>query len=206
MAVRSDINRKHATGLVRPLSAVLIGLIFIILIISGFSGSTGAFNFQEIAAFTNALVGSTAPANPAGGLIQGTDGNFYGTSFAGGDFGLGTVFQMTSNGVVTVLASFNGTNGANPRGTMVTDNAGNFYGVTYGGGINTNEKRNRFSKFPYAEREPDGSCTTSTQDPALRGNPYAGLLRGMDGKFSMSARRRATAWFSKSLRLEFSPI
>ncbi|HXC99589.1 MAG TPA: choice-of-anchor tandem repeat GloVer-containing protein, partial [Verrucomicrobiae bacterium] len=155
----------------------LICRFFISLVISGFGGSTEAFTFQEVAAFTNAPVGPAAPANPAGGLIQGTDGNFYGTSFAGGNFGLGTVFQMTSNGVVTVLASFNGTNGANPRGTMVTDNAGNFYGVTYGGGIQTNEG----TVFKISMT---GNLTVLHDFYADPGkNPYAGLLQGMDGNF-----------------------
>jgi uncharacterized repeat protein (TIGR03803 family) len=176
MAVGSDIYRKHASGPRSPVSSSLICLIFILLVISGFGGSAEAFTFQEIASFTNAPVGPAPPANPAGGLIQGTDGNFYGTSFAGGNFGLGTIFQMTPAGVVTVLASFNGTNGANPRGTMVTDNAGNFYGVTYGGG-----QANAGTVFKITM---GGNLTVLHDFYADPGqNPYAGLFASADGNF-----------------------
>ncbi len=182
MAVRSDINRKHALKRVNPACTRLICLIFIILVISGFGGSVEAFTFQELAAFTNAPVGQACPANPAGGLIQGTDGNFYGTSFAGGDYGLGTVFQMTPTGNVTVLASFNGTNGANPRGTMVTDTNGNFYGVTYGGGV--------FNAGTIFEISPGGNLILLHDFYADPGqNPYAGLLRGADGNFYGTTER-----------------
>jgi uncharacterized repeat protein (TIGR03803 family) len=45
---------------------------------------------------------------PAAGLIQGTDGNFYGTTEYGGAGGFGTVFKMTPAGVLTTLVSFGG--------------------------------------------------------------------------------------------------
>ena len=45
------------------------------------------------------------------GLVQGTDGKFYGTTFEGGNntycvLGCGTVFKITSGGVLTTLYSF----------------------------------------------------------------------------------------------------
>jgi uncharacterized repeat protein (TIGR03803 family) len=65
--------------------------------------------------------------------VQGTDGNFYGTTFSGGASGAGTVFRMTPAGVLTTLATFNGTNGIAPSG-LVQGSDGNFYGTTtYGG-------------------------------------------------------------------------
>jgi uncharacterized repeat protein (TIGR03803 family) len=53
-------------------------------------------------AFTNGLDG----ASPMAGVVQGTDGNFYGTASAGGAYSNGTVFQITSNGAFTALHSF----------------------------------------------------------------------------------------------------
>jgi uncharacterized repeat protein (TIGR03803 family) len=47
--------------------------------------------------------------SPSGSLVQGSDGNFYGTTSSGGQFGGGTVFQITPTGVLTVLHSFGGT-------------------------------------------------------------------------------------------------
>jgi uncharacterized repeat protein (TIGR03803 family) len=67
-------------------------------------------------------------------LMRGADGVFYGTTALGGDAGLGTVFKMTTNGVLTTLASFNGTNGAHPLTTLVQASDGNFYGTTAEGG------------------------------------------------------------------------
>jgi len=42
---------------------------------------------------------------------MGLDGNFYGTTFAGASSGGGTVFKITSNGILSTLATFSGTNG-----------------------------------------------------------------------------------------------
>jgi uncharacterized repeat protein (TIGR03803 family) len=77
--------------------------------------------------------------HPEAGLIQGADGNFYGTTVNGGQHGSGTVFEITSAGVETVRGSFgNGTdgNGVSPRAGLIQGADGNFYGTTYAGGAN----------------------------------------------------------------------
>jgi uncharacterized repeat protein (TIGR03803 family) len=73
-------------------------------------------------------------------LVQGTDGNFYGTTLRGGAFigngcavGCGTVFQMTPSGTVTTLHSFDCFDGDLAYGLMQPTN-GTFYGTTQGGG------------------------------------------------------------------------
>jgi uncharacterized repeat protein (TIGR03803 family) len=77
-------------------------------------------------------------ANPYAGLIQGSDGNFYGTTYAGGA-GFGTVFQVTTNGALTTLYSFAGAgDGSNPLGSLVQGNDGNFYGTAANGGAYSN--------------------------------------------------------------------
>src|SRR5260370_4900662 len=48
-------------------------------------------------------------ATPYGALIQVADGTFYGTTGAGGAFGLGTIFRMTTDGTVAVVHAFSGT-------------------------------------------------------------------------------------------------
>jgi uncharacterized repeat protein (TIGR03803 family) len=80
-------------------------------------------------------------AEPLAGLVQGSDGNFYGTTSLGGSNGLGTAFKMTTNGVLTTLVSFDTNKGAYPCAGLIQANDGNFYGTTSGrspqfGGLN----------------------------------------------------------------------
>ena len=56
----------------------------------------------------HSFAGGSDGARPVTGLIQGRNGQLYGTSFAGGTAGLGTVFTMTLDGTLTVLHSFLG--------------------------------------------------------------------------------------------------
>jgi uncharacterized repeat protein (TIGR03803 family) len=73
---------------------------------------------------------------PSGQLIQDKSGNLYGTTYAGGAYNAGTVFELTTAGTEKVLYSFKGgpSDGASPAGPLVEDSNGNFYGVTSGGG------------------------------------------------------------------------
>jgi uncharacterized repeat protein (TIGR03803 family) len=77
-------------------------------------------------------------ASPQGVLVQGTDGNFYGTTYQGGANNYGTIFKITPAGVLTLLHSFapSSTNldGANPQTGLVLGSDGNFYGATVIGG------------------------------------------------------------------------
>jgi uncharacterized repeat protein (TIGR03803 family) len=76
---------------------------------------------------------------PVGGLIEGSDGNLYGTTNAGGNpacpgGGCGTIYRITPSGVLTVLHRFNNTDGAYPAPALVEVHKGLFYGSTAGGG------------------------------------------------------------------------
>ena len=78
---------------------------------------------------------------PESGLIFDRAGNLYGTTVAGGAFGLGAVFELspspTGNWTEKVIYSFRpfGTNdGTNPYGTLALDASGNLYGTTAFGG------------------------------------------------------------------------
>jgi uncharacterized repeat protein (TIGR03803 family) len=74
---------------------------------------------------------------PYGSLLQGSDGNFYGMSLAGGVNNQGTVFRVTPTGTETVLHSFgSGTDGSAPHGALIQGTDGNLYGVTSQGGEN----------------------------------------------------------------------
>jgi|HubBroStandDraft_6_1064221.scaffolds.fasta_scaffold00346_14 uncharacterized repeat protein (TIGR03803 family) len=74
---------------------------------------------------------------PYAPLVQGPDGNFYGTTLGGGNecgSGCGTVFRMTPSGAVTTLHSFAGHDGSSPVAALVFASDGSFYGTTSSGG------------------------------------------------------------------------
>jgi uncharacterized repeat protein (TIGR03803 family) len=84
-------------------------------------------------------------ANPYAGLIQASDGNFYGTTNTGGNdelcsfgssTGCGTLFEIEANGTLTTLHSFDNTDGANYESgsALVQATNGTFYGTAYAGG------------------------------------------------------------------------
>jgi uncharacterized repeat protein (TIGR03803 family) len=81
-----------------------------------------------------AFSGQGDGANPYGALVKGLDGNLYGTTFQGGTFDNGSIFQMTPNGVLSTLLAFNGTNGDFPMARLTLGSDSNFYGTSYQGG------------------------------------------------------------------------
>jgi uncharacterized repeat protein (TIGR03803 family) len=72
--------------------------------------------------------------NPVSGLMQGTDGNFYGTTQAGGENGNGVIFQVTPEGQYTVVHSFDYTDGNAPLAPLTQGTDGILYGQTWDGG------------------------------------------------------------------------
>ncbi|MDR3405984.1 MAG: VPAMP-CTERM sorting domain-containing protein [Chthoniobacter sp.] len=118
-------------------------------------------------------------------LVQGTDGNFYGTtSTSGFPNSSGTVFQMTPQGAITTLHSFPDASiphdAIAPAGPLVLGNDGNFYGTTSNGGAAG--YGNIFKITPQGvitilHQFKDGSVVNDG------GSPKAGLLPGADGNF-----------------------
>ena len=84
--------------------------------------------------------GGADGANPYGGLLRDSQGNFYGTTYYGGvcQFGpyIGTVYKLDSAGNKTTLWNFTGgTDGDEPEwGSLVMDQQGSLYGTTSFGG------------------------------------------------------------------------
>jgi uncharacterized repeat protein (TIGR03803 family) len=124
------------------------------------------------------FTGGNDGANPYAALVQGSDGNFYGTTYSGGTNGDGTVFQINPNGALTSIYSFTGGNdGANPYAALVQGSDGNFYGTTEFGGTN--------GYGTVFQISPKGSYHSlySFQGHAGGAYPYAGLVQGSDGSF-----------------------
>jgi uncharacterized repeat protein (TIGR03803 family) len=79
--------------------------------------------------------GSSDGANPIAGVILDAKGNLYGQTQGGGASGDGTVYELSTKGKITLLHSFDGSDGATPwGGLLLRDAKGNFYGTTMGGG------------------------------------------------------------------------
>jgi uncharacterized repeat protein (TIGR03803 family) len=112
---------------------------------------------------------------PSAGLAQNIGGNFYGTTFEGGAFGYGTVFEMSPAAVVTTLYSFTGGNdGAHPAADLVQAGDGNFYGTTADGGA--------YNDGTVFRWEPGGALVTLASFDGFNGaNPQAPLVQGADG-------------------------
>jgi len=138
--------------------------------------------------------GANFGANPISALIQGRDGNLYGTTVNGGTNGRGTIFKVTTNGVFTSLFSFNGTNGANPFGGLLQNSNGLLFGTTSYGGIGYNG----------AASSGNGTIFSITTNGALQTlyqfsggidgwNPsWAKLVQGADGNYYGTTFRGGT--------------
>jgi len=102
----------------------------------GAYGYGAVFQMSPAGAMTTvySFTGGGDGAHPAAGLIQGSDGNFYGTTAYGGTDNFGTVFRMAPNGTLVSLAQFDGYDGANPEAALVLGADGNLYGTTENGG------------------------------------------------------------------------
>ena len=81
------------------------------------------------------FIGAADGGVPTAGLIKDAAGTLYGTTWAGGAFGDGTLFELDRSDNQTVLYSFQGgVDGELPTAGLVRDEAGNLYGTTTIGG------------------------------------------------------------------------
>ena len=188
------ISFNHTNGYnpTAPLLQALDGNFYGTTAYGGADPSSGGTLFQLTpgGSFSNLLSFNVANgANPTAGLIQGSDGNFYGTTAHGGaftnadpyHFGYGTVFQFTTNYTLNVLASFNNTNGAIPTGLIQASN-GFFYGLSTFGGTNTDQYGNTSGAIFKADT--NGLLTSLFSFDHTNGASPAGTLTlGTDGNF-----------------------
>jgi uncharacterized repeat protein (TIGR03803 family) len=120
-------------------------------------------------------------------LVQGLDGNIYGTTSGGGAHSNGTIFKITPAGTLTTLYSFciqtNCPDGRSPYALVLATN-GNFYGTTtYGGGIDGCYTED-LSCGTVFKITPSGTLTTLHRfDGNDGGNPSGGLVQAANGTF-----------------------
>jgi uncharacterized repeat protein (TIGR03803 family) len=131
--------------------------------------------------------GGTCGYFPEAGLIEALDGDFYGTTYAGGTNDGGTVFRVTPTGTLTTLYSFcsqsNCTDGGQPWG-LVQATDGNLYGTTQIGGTYSLELGSSGTVY---EITPAGVLTTlhrfCPQSGCADGKyPEAGLIQATNGE------------------------
>jgi uncharacterized repeat protein (TIGR03803 family) len=129
----------------------------------------------------------TDGSRPYAGLVQGDDGNLYGTTSLGGDetcgvgLGCGTVFKITRSGTLAVLHRFEGSDGSEPTGVITLGNDGNFYGTTYlGGDLTCMQPIGCGTIFRIT---PAGTLITLDLLSTANGGPTAPLVLGNDGNF-----------------------
>jgi uncharacterized protein (TIGR03437 family) len=143
---------------------------------------TPSGNLTTLYSFSGTDVG----VSPTGGLIQASDGNFYGTTAGGTNVGgVGTIFKVTPAGTVTFLHRFNGNDGSAPEGGLVQGSDGSLYGTTSQGGAS--------SQGTIFKITPAGSLTTLHSFSGMDGaSPYAGLIQASDGNFYGTTGRGGT--------------
>ncbi|HTS70142.1 MAG TPA: choice-of-anchor tandem repeat GloVer-containing protein [Terriglobia bacterium] len=129
---------------------------------------------------------------PDAGLIQGTDGNLYGTTLFNGGHAGGTVFKITPNGTLTTLYSFCSQSscgdGGGPYSPLIQATNGNFYGTTALGGQNYNvtpcDQGGGGGYGTVFELTAGGVFTPLHAFNNTDGSvPDAGLVQGTDGNF-----------------------
>lgn len=120
----------------------------------GTAGQGGAFNYGTVYHLAHSSSGTWQAttlyeftgengdaASPAASMILDSAGNLYGTTWRGGAYGYGAVFELSPQAdgswKESVLHSFNANSGdgARPLASLVLDKAGNLYGTTDGGGL-----------------------------------------------------------------------
>ena len=173
VSIKPQIGKRSFKKSTGPVLALLMRLLWAAVLVLPALGVRAGVVFNSLYSFH----GFPNGANPTAGLVQGSDGGFYGTTSGGYPDGEGTVFKISTNGVLTTLHLFTGGNdGANPRAGVVQGRDGNFYGTTVNGGSNGYGTVFKIST--------SGTLTPLHSFAGTDGeNPVAGLVQGSDGYF-----------------------
>jgi uncharacterized repeat protein (TIGR03803 family) len=120
------------------------------------------FRLQPGGALTTLYAFSTSDGQgfrPLGGLLQGKDGNYYGSASAGGSGVNGSLFRITPAGVLSKLYDFSthgNADGTSPASGLILGPDGGYWGVTPAGGYVNGEG----APGTVYRLAPDGAYTT----------------------------------------------
>ena len=131
--------------------------------------ATFAQTFTTLASFNSTF------GNPAPGLVQGFDGNFYGTTTSNLITPPPVLFDITPAGTLTSRFTFPG--GEYGQSPLIQASNGNFYGITFAAN----------SPGSFFELTPSGTYTTlynfCAQTNCSDGSGPLGIVQGTDGNF-----------------------
>lgn len=127
---------------------------------------------------------SSTGVQPRDSLIVDVNGNLFGTTYAAGANGYGTVFEIakTANGYAsapTTLVNFNLANGSYPIGRLIADATGNLFGTTYSGGANNSGTVFEIAKTANGYASAPTILVSFTSSKGA--NPYGGLIVDANG-------------------------
>ena len=151
---------------------------------SGYMGATvykyapSSNTFTTIYSFSEATDYAIVAA-----LIQGSNGNLYGTGYNGSN-NCGAIFELTTSGVLVMQYNFSCTGGTNPAGPLLQASDGNFYGTTYGGSGNI-----AGTVFKMTPKGQVSFLHTFALDGTGGWEPGGGLVEGTDGNLYGSTRQ-----------------
>ncbi|HEY1676746.1 MAG TPA: choice-of-anchor tandem repeat GloVer-containing protein [Candidatus Sulfotelmatobacter sp.] len=147
-----------------------IRILVVVAALACFSHILSAQTDQTLYNFT----GYGDGGNPLSSLVMDAAGNLYGTTFVGGQFGAGEVFELSPTGISVLYSFTGGADGANPyMADVIFDASGNLYGTTVGGGAN--DLGTIFKLTPSGSGWSE-SVLHSFQGQTDGANPYAGLV------------------------------
>ncbi len=159
----------------------------------GADGSGTVYKITPGGAFTvlhNFTRSGGEGGNPYAPLMQASNGKFYGTTWDGGSFDHGTIFEVTSSGTFTTIYEFCLSNpntcpdGYNVEGALVEGSDGNLYGMTARGGDPSCYLNGYIGCGTVFRITAAGALTTlhNFEGPDGAG-PVSALIQGTDGNF-----------------------
>jgi uncharacterized repeat protein (TIGR03803 family) len=121
------------------------------------------------------LLPNKVPGIPVGPFLLASDGNLYGTTATGGSKNQGTIFRMSTAGLIQILHNFTGFDGGGPNAPLVQGSDGSFYGTTF------SDLSNFFGTVFKLTLKPTKFQTLHNFGGTDGANPDAGLLLATDG-------------------------
>ena len=179
-----------------------------------FCAATVALSAQTFSTLYS-FSGTNSAGSQMGPIIQGADGNLYGTTQGAGANNHGSIFKITPSGTVTTEYNFAFTDGGGPAG-LVQAPDGNLYGTTFTGGPNnggivfsipTSTWYPLRTLYPFCSQQPncaDGQAPMSGLVLAADGNLYGTTSAGGANaagtifKISLSGSLSLVASFNRS--------